>query len=125
MLPVGDCSGAEHDRRVIHRIGIKTVLDIIKVPDRPRGCHRVADTESGQTSRFGESLSDNHVVILMNKRQSALRAEIDICLIDDDNRIGIGLNDFFNRGDRNGYAGRSIRIGASPKAFDCFSATPS
>ena len=101
---------AEFNGRIIHRIGIKAVLHIIQIFDHLRVRHRITDAKSRHTPRFRERLNDDHIVILVYERQSALCSEIHISFVDYDHAVRICGCDLPNRVERENHAGRRVRI---------------
>jgi len=57
---------------------------------------RKADAQTGQRAGFGQGVDDQQVVIALDQRNGRSAAEVDIGLVDDNDRVGVGLQDLLD-----------------------------
>jgi hypothetical protein len=76
---------ARSDCQPIQRLRIETVLHRCSASMRC-GCPGEADAEAREAARFGERLNNEQIRIQLDQWDRAIRTEIDIGLVDDDDR---------------------------------------
>ncbi len=114
LLEIGPIVDGRHgpdDGQPVEGIGVETVLDPLEALDQFALPHREPDPQPGQRPGFRQGVDDQQVGISGDQADGARPAEIDIGLVDDDHRIGVGRQDPFDRRQRQTEAGRGIGVG--------------
>ena len=108
FLNGGDPGGLGHPVDVV---GIDGITDGIEVRDKRRVADGKAEPRTGQASGFGKGLRNEEIVIARRQCNTALRAEVYVCLVDDDEPVRVSLQDGFNLWQCQGKAGGGIGVG--------------
>jgi hypothetical protein len=86
VLLVVDRGDGTGNRQPIERIGIETVLDSFERLDQFMMADRIADTQPSQRTRLRKGVHDQQVRVMIDQRKRRLATEVDVRLIDDDDR---------------------------------------
>ena len=94
----------------IHRVRVVRVFNRLERGNQRLRAERVADAHTRERARLAGCLHDEQVFVLAEQRNRALRAEVHIRLVDDDNAVLIVLQQVIEELERYAAAGRRVRV---------------
>ena len=99
------------DRQPIQRVGVEAVLDPLQGFDQPWVTHGVPDPQPRQRTRLRERPHDQQLRKTSDQADRRFAAEIDIGLVDQHHRGGIGLQQPLDLSQRQQAAGGRVGVG--------------
>ena len=94
----------------VHRVRVVRVFNRLERGNQRLRAERVADAHARERARLAGRLHDEQVFVLAEQRNRALRAEVHIRLVDDDNAVLIVLQQVLEEPERYAAAGRRVRV---------------
>ena len=98
-------------RHGIDVVGVRGVFDLLQIGDEPRLRDGEPQARARHGAAFGERPHDQKIVVFLNQRQAAFRAEVDVGLVDHDNAVRVARDEPLDLFDRKREPRRRVRVG--------------